>query len=218
MILNNKQIIEACNRGDILINPFDENQVQPATYDLRVGDQGATTTTKKLVNIRDAGFITIQPGDFGVITVLEEIRLADQYVGRFGLRSKYARKGLIATTGPQIDPGYHGKLIIGLTNLTPRPIALTHRGDLLSVEFHRLEQPSTKLYCGPYQNKMELSPEETEFITESESMALSEVITTLRSLSANVSQMSREIKDLKWMIPIILGVGMAILGIMIHFK
>ncbi|HYA41261.1 MAG TPA: hypothetical protein VEF34_08155 [Syntrophobacteraceae bacterium] len=107
MILNNKQIIEACNRGDILINPFDENQVQPATYDLRVGDQGATTTTKKLVNIRDAGFITIQPGDFGVITVLEEIRLADQYVGRFGLRSKYARKGLIATTGPQIDPGYH---------------------------------------------------------------------------------------------------------------
>jgi len=218
MILNNKQIIEACNRGDILINPFDENQVQPATYDLRVGDQGATTTTKKLVNIRDAGFITIQPGDFGVITVLEEIRLADQYVGRFGLRSKYARKGLIATTGPQIDPGYHGKLIIGLTNLTPRPIALTHRGNLLSVEFHRHNQPSTKLYGRPYQNKMELSPEETEFITESESMALSEVITTLRSLSANVSQMSREIKDLKWMIPIILGVGMAILGIMIHFK
>jgi len=65
---------------------------------------------------------------------------------------------------------------------------------------------------------MELSPEETEFITESESMALSEVITTLRSLSANVSQMSQEIKDLKWMIPIILAVGMAILGIMIHFK
>ena len=65
---------------------------------------------------------------------------------------------------------------------------------------------------------MELGPEEIEFITESESMALSEVITTLRSLSANVSQMSREIKDLKWMIPIILGVGMAILGIMIHFK
>ncbi|MDI6776393.1 MAG: dCTP deaminase [Syntrophales bacterium] len=218
MILNNKQIEEAYQKGDILINPFDESQVQAATYDFRVGDQGATTSTKKIVNIREAGYLLLQPGDFGVITVLEEVRLGPQHAARFGLRSKYARKGLIATTGPQIDPGFHGKLIIGVTNLTPKPVSLPYRDDLVSVEFHRLEEPSTKPYCGPYQHKMELGAEEIEFITETEGMALSEVLTTLRSLSANVGQLSKEVKIMQWVIPVILTIGLAILGMMIALK
>jgi dCTP deaminase len=218
MILTNRQIEEAYKKGDILIHPYDEVQVQAATYDFRVGEQGATTSTKKIVNIREAGYILLQPGDFGVITVLEEIRLGPQYAARFGLRSKYARKGLIATTGPQIDPGFHGKLIIGVTNLTPKPVSLAYKDDLVSVEFHRLEEPSTKPYCGAYQNKFELGAEEIEFIAENEGMALSEVLTTLRSLSANVGQLSHEVKNMKWTIPIILAVGLALISAIIALK
>src|ERR1700733_7631316 len=135
MILTDHQIVAAYKQGDIVIEPFDEHQVQGATYDLRIGQQGATTTSKKVVNIKETGFITIQPGDFAVITVDEILRLGPQYVGRFGLRSKFARKGLIATTGPQIDRGYHGRLIIGMTNLSPKPITLSYGDDFLSVEF-----------------------------------------------------------------------------------
>jgi dCTP deaminase len=218
MILNNKQIEEAYRKGDILIKPFDVGQVQAATYDFRVGAQGATTSSKKLVDIKSNGFILLQPGDFGIITVMEELTLGPQYVGRFGLRSKYARKGLIATTGPQIDPGYHGKLILGVTNLTPRPISLPYKDDFVSVEFHRLEEPSTKPYIGPYQDKMELGAEEIEAITENEGMALSEVITTLRALSTNVGSMSREIKHLQWTIPLIVSIGIVVIGIIVHLK
>src|SRR5437667_8365357 len=153
MILTDRQIVEAYKNGDILIEPFSEDQVQAATYDLRVGPQGATTSSKKVVDIRHTGYLLLQPGDFGVLTVLEIIRLGPQYAARFGLRSKFARKGLIATTGPQIDPGYHGRLIIGITNLTPKPASLAYADDFLSVEFHRLSEPSTKPYSGPYQDK-----------------------------------------------------------------
>ena len=196
MILTAQQISDAYKRGDLVINPFDEQQIQGATYDLRVGDQGATTSTKKLTNIRETGYLLLQPGDFGVVTVLEEIRLGPQYAGRFGLRSKYARKGIIATAGPQIDPGYHGRLIIGLSNLTPRAISLPYKDDLVSVEFHRLEQATTKPYTGPYQDKLELGAEEIEFITESEGMALSEVLTTLRALSQNVGALTDQVNPL----------------------
>ena len=113
VILTDRQIKQACEAGDIVIEPFDDGQVQSATYDLRVGGQGATTSTKKLVDIEKGGYISLSPGDFGIVTVFERIELGAQYVGRFGLRSKYARKGLIATTGPQIDPGFRGRLIIG---------------------------------------------------------------------------------------------------------
>ena len=211
MILTDRQIKEACDKGDILINPFDVGQIQAATYDFRVGAQGATTSSKKLVDIKSNGFILLQPGDFGVVTVMEELRLGPQYVGRFGLRSKYARKGLIATTGPQIDPGYHGKLILGITNLTPRPISLPYKDDFVSVEFHRLEEPSTKPYSGPYQGKMELGAEEIEAITENEGMALSEVITTLRSVSINVGKLSDRVKLLSWSIPAVVVFGITVI-------
>ncbi|MDQ3563388.1 MAG: hypothetical protein M3436_04335 [Pseudomonadota bacterium] len=79
MILSAQQISEAYRSGGILIVPFDEAQVQAATYDLRVGSQGATTSTKKIVNIKDVGYLLIQPGDFGVVTVLEEIRFGPQH-------------------------------------------------------------------------------------------------------------------------------------------
>jgi len=222
MLLSDNQIREAVVSGDIVIDPFEEGQIQPATYDLRVGAQGATTSTKKTVNIKETGFLLLQPGDFGVITVLEELRLGLQYAARFGLRSKYSRKGLIATSGPQIDPGYHGRLIIGITNLTPRSISVPYKDDFLSVEFHKLEEPASKAYDGPYQDKVNLGPEELSFITESESMALSEVLTTLRSLSENVGTLSEdltilttEFRTFKWVVPIIVAIGMTVIGIIV---
>lgn len=225
MILTDRQIREACEAGDIVIEPFDDGQVQAATYDFRVGNQGATTSTKKLIDIKKEGYISLAPGDFAVVTVYEKIELGAQYAARFGLRSKYARKGLIATTGPQIDPGYRGRLIIGVTNLTPKPVSLPYKDDFVSVEFHKLEEPAAEPYNGPYQDKYELGAEEIESITESEGMALSEVLTTLRSLSENVgalttdvTQLTAEFRSYKWSTPIVVGLGIAIIGIIVAIK
>lgn len=218
MILTNRQICEAVSNGDIYIDPFDENQVQAATYDLRVGNQGATASTKKLTNIHDVGYLLLKPGDFAIIVALEKLRLNAQHTGRFGLRSKYARKGLIATTGPQIDPGYEGRLIIGLTNPTPNSITLPYKDDFLSVEFHKLEEPSTKPYSGDYQGKTELRPEDIEMIVETESMSISEVLTTLNSLSKNVGSLATDVKILtgdmksfRWTV----GFGIVVIGLIV---
>ena len=208
------RFIETHRSGDILIDPFDEKQVQAASYDFRVGAQGATTSTKRIVNIRDQGYIVIEPGDFGIVCCLEIVRLGPQYTGRLGLRSKYARKGLITTTGPQVDPGFHGRLIIGLTNLTPKPVSLPFKDDLLTIEFHRLEEASTRPYDGPFQGKLTLGPEEIEAITETEGLSLSEMLTTLRSLSANFGTLTRELHMLKWVIPVGFGILAVVVGIL----
>ena len=225
MILTDRQILEAHRSGDVVIEPFAEAQIQGATYDLRVGDQGATTSGKRVVNLKEVGFMSIQPGDFAILTVLEIIRLGPQFVGRFGLRSKFARKGLIATTGPQIDPGFHGRLIIGITNLSPRPVSLSHGDDFVSLEIHRLEEATTKPYSGPYQDKLSLGPEEIEAITESEGMALSEMLTSLRvltqsvgTLTTDVTSLTTEMKSLKFWVPFILTVGLALLGLIVALK
>ncbi|HTX49328.1 MAG TPA: hypothetical protein VME40_08060, partial [Caulobacteraceae bacterium] len=78
MILTDHQIKQALGAHSIEITPFDEAQVQGASIDLRVGEEGATTKTKRRVNIREQGFLLLEPGDFGVISIFEEIRLDPQ--------------------------------------------------------------------------------------------------------------------------------------------
>jgi len=218
MILTHDQIIDAQKAGGIVIEPFDEKQIQAASYDLRVGPQGVTTSTKKIVNLERAGFVLLEPGDFGIVTCFESIKLGPQYVGRFGLRSRYAREGLIATTGPQIDPGFRGRLIVGLTNLTPRAVSLPYKDDFLTVEFHQLEQATTHPYNGPYQDRMDLGADEIKFVTQTEGMALSEVLTTLGSLASNVGALTAQVKLLLWSVPAIVGLGITVIGIIVALR
>ena len=109
-------------------------------------------------------------------------------------------------------------MIIEITNLTPRSISLPYKDDLISVEIHPLEHATIKPYRGPYQDKLELGPEEIEAVTESEGMALSEVLTTLRSLSQNVAALASEVRTLQWAVPLIVTLGFTIIGIIVVIK
>jgi len=114
--------------------------------------------------------------------------------------------------------GFEGRLIVGITNLTPRSISLPYADDFLTIEFHRLSAPAEHPYSGPYQGVRNLRPADIAFIAEGEGLALSEVLTTLRSLSENVGVLSKDLTTLKWVIPLIVGVGMAIVGIIVGLK
>jgi dCTP deaminase len=218
MILADRQIRAAIGEGSIRVEPFDDAQIQSASLDLRVGEEGATTKYKRKVNIRETGFIILEPGDFGVISILEEIELDAQHAGRIGLRSKYARKGLIATTGPQIDPGYHGRLTLGVTNLTPQSVSIPYKDDILTLEIHRLEAPVERPYSGPYHKKFGLGPEDLEVIAEGDGLAFSEVLTTLRTLSANVGDLASQVKTMQWVVPAITGIGIALVAVLVAIK
>jgi hypothetical protein len=153
------------------------------------------------------------------------VKFGPQYVGRLGLRSKYARKGLIATTGPQIDPGFEGSITLGLANLTPKSVPLSHGDDILTLEIHRLQKPASKPYCGPYQGKYGLSTEDLDSIAEGDGMAFSEVLTTLRSLSSNVGDLSVKMTDLtgqmktqQWMVPLIVTIALGVIAIIVALK
>ena len=193
MIQTDSQIKEAYQNGDILIRPFDEKQIQPASYDFRVGKEAVATSSEKVINLKNDGFITLKPGDFAVLITYEEIKLSSQYVGRFGLRSSFARSGLIATTGPQIDPGYHGRLIIGVTNLTPQAITISYKAKFISIELHKLSQPVMNPYDGPYQGRMSLTEEEIRIVAEKNGVPLVKVLDSIEKINKEIHSQSTKI-------------------------
>ena len=229
MILNSKQIIESLQKGQISIDPWDKARVQGASYDLRIGPQGATTTGKRIIDIKTEGYMRLEPGDMALISSLEILKFDKAHAARLGLRSKFARKGLHVTTGLQVDPGFCGRLFISATNLTPQAITLPFGDDFLSIEIHRLDQPVAESYNGPYQNKTELLSIDIEHIIGARGHALSEVIINLSELSKDVNNLRTDVRSLssdlqgfkdnmnsslgniRWTI----GIGVAIVGVAI---
>ena len=214
MILADGEIRKAITKGDISITDFEEKCLQPASYDLRVGPQGFTTTEKRIVRIDQRGIFTLRPGDFGVVTSHEIVTLSKSIVARFGLKSRFSRMGLVPAIGPQIDPGFNGRLFVGLINLSPKDVVLTYQEPFCSVEFHRLAVPAMKAYDGPYQGQLELSGKDIEPLIH-EGLAFSELFTELSALSKNVAELSASVNSLKWSVPIIVLVGMSVVAILV---
>jgi dCTP deaminase len=208
MILTDEQIEQAIANGDIEIDPFSTDRLQPASYDLSVGAQAVTTSSQRVIDLAAEKYFVLKPGDFGIVISHEVIRLSPHYTARFGLTSSLARKGLIATSGPQVDPGYHGRLILGITNLTPHDQWIAHLDKFLTLEFHRLEKPPRQAYIGKYQDRMNLTEEEISIIAGRYGTPLVQSIKAMEGLENSVRNLSMSSKVSTW----IVGAGFAALA------
>lgn len=206
MILSDRDIRSAHQGGKIGIEPFSETSVQPASYDLRVGTQAAISSDKQVVDLATKGFVQIKPGDFVIVSTYEKLQLDASHAGRFGLTSTYARRGLIASVGAQVDPGFRGRLFVGLTNLSTKPITLPHMDVFLTVEFHLLERPVAAPYSGPYQDRDELTPEDIRVVMEREYMSQTEMMRTLETLVSTVEGLKQ---SMNWRLPLTMGLIVA---------
>lgn len=190
MILCDWQIEESVSNGEVGIANFSVECLQPASYDMRIGEEGYTTALGRVIKLDAAAPLCVQPGDFAVLLTHERLRLPLNYMGRFGLRSCYARRGLLGTVGPQVDPGFEGNLAVGVVNFSSQEIVLEHLTPFCTLELHRMEQTARQGYEGPYQGQDSLS-EET--ICQLGSEALPLAIMLVRQLATSVPALRDEL-------------------------
>jgi len=135
-------------RKEVLIEPFSDESLQPAGYDLRVGDEAYVNG--KLINVRTEGKVVIPPKSYALILTLERVKLPDNVMGDMKLRSSLAREGLIGSFA-WVDPGWDGKLTLGIYNASDEPVKLAHGERFVQMAFVKLEGPAKNPYRGNYQ-------------------------------------------------------------------
>jgi len=135
-------------RKEILIEPFSEESLQPAGYDLRVGDEAYING--KILDVKNLGTFVVPPKTYALVLTLERIRLPDDIMGDMKLRSSLAREGLIGSFA-WVDPGWDGKLTLGLYNASDNPVELSYGERFVQIAFLRLEMPARNPYRGRYQ-------------------------------------------------------------------
>ena len=211
MLMTDKQIKEAMEAGDLVIEHFHEPSLQGSSYDARIGNRAILGGTDTEINVADRGSVTIRPGEFILIVTREKFKLNSTITGHLGIRSYYSRKGFVVLVGLQIDPGFEGHLVIGGYNAAPRRLTLDYETSFLTIELHRLTHPVERVFVSGEDQKQGLIPTvDKDYLRTLETQSLSAMAGDLSNLARNVGAMQRQLQY--YYTPIMVGTFLAVVG------
>ena len=199
-VISGRQIKQFIKQGKLRIEPFDDKQLQPASYDLKIGTKilASPTGPEKLGRVivlsKDKPSFSIEPGQMVGVISHERLNLSLEICGRFGIRSCFARMGINAFGGLQLDPGFNGRLIMNLLNVGPESVTLKLNDILFTVEFELLDEEAESPYNGPYQEQDDFPEDQYNYIMSAHTTSLAE-IPTLRTEVARLSNVIEELEE-----------------------
>ena len=191
MLLSDVEIRDAMKNKRIIIDPFYEPSLQPASYDLRIGKRVLVSGMENEIDLEKKRSFTLKAGDFALMTTLEKITLSNDTVAHIGMKSYYIRKGVILLAGLQIDPGWDGYLVLGMYNASPRNITLDYQSPICTVDFYGLAVPVSEPFITGDEQKAGLIPKvDKDYLRTLETQTLSEMSESVRQLSTSVNTLT----------------------------
>lgn len=161
MYLSDKDIRVALENGDITISDFDKKRLQPASYDIRLGEKFLVVRPYSIPNIDpvnkilpeyeeivvtpEQGFI-LRPGVTVLGTSVEKFG-SEKYLIQLSGKSSLARIGLIVhNTAWLINPGHYLNITFELANMNSVPIILRPGMDIAQLLFSEMTSPPEQDY------------------------------------------------------------------------
>ena len=143
--------------------PIDQNQIEPASIDLKLGDvikifnplECPFIDIKKKESLpqimqtikvdKEKGFV-LHPGKFVLASTKEYIKLSNKVLARVEGKSSLARLGLLVHTAGFVDPGFEGALTLEISNQSEISIILYPDMYICQIAIEDLKTPCEKSY------------------------------------------------------------------------
>jgi deoxycytidine triphosphate deaminase len=144
--------------GTIILHG-DKNYVQPASYDIRVGEEIYLPERAERQNLKTGDFQHLQPFESVLIKTLEEVIIPKDMTCLVQPSSKLSTRGLMYTGG-SIDPGYEGYLWINIRNMAPMHEKIEFGQPIASIQFIRMKDSVKKGYAEEHGGRIEHLPKD----------------------------------------------------------
>lgn len=168
MILSDRDILARLKKGDLVVDPLDdpEVQVQPASIDLRLGHEFLVfrnphipfldTRAAKVpelterITIPEGEAFILHPGEFCLGSTYERVRIPPDLVAKVEGRSSLGRLAIVVhATAGFVDPGFEGTITLELSNLNRIPVALYPRMRVSQIALHQMSSAAERPYGSP---------------------------------------------------------------------
>lgn len=124
-----------------MIYPFDSEKLKSASYEASVGETCIywdENGKKKSIDLGKKDSFVLEKNSIAFVTTREKFRLPDYMAIRFNLTITNVHRGLLLGTGPLVDPGFEGHILIPLHNLTTNPYKFNYKEKLIWLEFTKI--------------------------------------------------------------------------------
>jgi deoxycytidine triphosphate deaminase len=141
-LLNAYDIIQYVNQVGI-VAPFDPDRLKPASYEVPFAgtvywwDPETLKPHVQEVNEKGDSF-HLKPNAIAYVYLSTVFFLPKYIAVRFNLRITHVHQGLLLGTGPLVDPGFCGNLLVPLHNLTANPYSFNYGEGFIWVEFTKV--------------------------------------------------------------------------------
>lgn len=193
-ILSKHDLLCKVSSGDLKIEPFKEDQVEPASYDCSLGS--ILQAGQGRFDFSETSDFVLESNSWACVASQEVLTLPNDICARYGIPSSLARRGLIAFGGPQIDPGYRGKIFVSIYNPTLEPISLRLGQDFFTIIFEEVSGEKHTTYLGSYQDQTDFPVSDVEMMMRMRSKNLSDVIDRVETLDDSVSTLADNMEKL----------------------
>ena len=143
-LLNSDDIHRYATEG-WLVTDYDKGRLLPAGYRLRflgtlirwkLNDDGEMERIEE--EVTEDRPVTLYGNSISYLHMHEEFRMPQYIAARFNLRIRHVHQGLLLGTGPIVDPGFSGSLLVPLHNLTGNSYSFMGGDNFIHVEFTKL--------------------------------------------------------------------------------
>jgi len=161
LIVSDRTLKELLRSGELLVEPLEDYQIQPASIDLRLGNnflkmdensvESITMDSKIRYNEITREEIVIPPQSFMLAVTREYVKLPDYITAFVEGRSSIGRIGLFIQNAGWVDPGFEGTITLELYNANRLPIRLTSGRRICQIVFALMDKKADFPYSGKYQ-------------------------------------------------------------------
>lgn len=192
--LSDVEIRRAIENYDIVIDPFDNDSLEPSSYDFHIGR--ALIAGRGVADKVDFPLF-LKPGDWMEIESLENVEISQNVGAIFGMPSGMSRRGILAFSGFHIDPGYKGKIFITLFNPSSDTYKIEYGKKLCTALFSKFEEKPEKVYHGNYQGQYGFPEKDIEWMIRLKSPTIADAIKSVEKLEEMINEVKSDMGGVK---------------------
>lgn len=163
MILSDKTLMKMIENKELIVEPLEKEQIQPASVDIRLGNTFSIVedTSTGIINLEnEIKYKTITtdsyillPNQFVLATTMEYFDLPDDLTAFVEGRSSLGRMGLFIQNAGWVDPGFKGEITLELYNANRCAIELKSGRRVGQLVFAKMDDTALNPYNGKYQGQ-----------------------------------------------------------------
>jgi dCTP deaminase len=162
VILSDRSLREAIAAGRLVIDPLDDDAIQPSSIDVRLDNRFRVFYTARhpyidvkqpmddlteLVEVKPDDAFILHPGEFVLGSTLEQVGIPPDLAARLEGKSSLGRLGLMThSTAGFLDPGFVGHVTLELSNVANLPITLYPGMRIGQIAVFQLTTPAERPY------------------------------------------------------------------------